>query len=246
MEITMKIETKIAEMLKENTGSHFLDSGGAYGRHHERNQTRDFQSEPRQVIDTDYDSLDVSISTYHWLTEHLYISAESEALQAMYNDFVKNSDECYLADMESFVEHIKAGGPYWSDEPCTFNTYNGECLLDQTLQGVIFEYDGTEYILLQIHGGCDVRGGYTAPYIFELESDCFMLYNDTDIHFTDGTYIRTDDGYHWYNDACNEVVIDIPEEKKDSKDRVLLIIDGETKTIGETCELVKNQLKLNL
>ena len=41
-------ETKavIADMLQENTGRHMLDSGGAYGRNWERNQGRDFDSEP--------------------------------------------------------------------------------------------------------------------------------------------------------------------------------------------------------
>ena len=32
-----KTERKLAEMLKENTGIHMLDSGGAYGRHWQLN-----------------------------------------------------------------------------------------------------------------------------------------------------------------------------------------------------------------
>ena len=41
----------IISMLKENTGAHFLDSGGAYGRNWERNQARDFESEPACRVD---------------------------------------------------------------------------------------------------------------------------------------------------------------------------------------------------
>ena len=48
METTKKI---IYEMLTENTGAHFLDSGGAYGRNHERNAKKtinDFEAEPEE------------------------------------------------------------------------------------------------------------------------------------------------------------------------------------------------------
>ena len=31
-------EKMVFELITENTGQHFLDSGGAYGRHWERNQ----------------------------------------------------------------------------------------------------------------------------------------------------------------------------------------------------------------
>ena len=41
----------IADMLRENTGKHFLDSGGAYGRHWERNQDRDFSAEPYAEVE---------------------------------------------------------------------------------------------------------------------------------------------------------------------------------------------------
>ena len=33
-----ELKKKVIEMLQENTGRHMLDSGGAYGRHWERNQ----------------------------------------------------------------------------------------------------------------------------------------------------------------------------------------------------------------
>jgi hypothetical protein len=57
----------------------------------------------------------------------------------------------------------------------TFNTYNGESDLSQILQGSWIEcYRGGRrsgleiYLLLQIHGGCDVRGGYTNAKLFLL------------------------------------------------------------------------------
>ena len=44
----------VYEMLTENTGSHMGDSGGAYGRHWERNQKRtieDFSNEEEENIE---------------------------------------------------------------------------------------------------------------------------------------------------------------------------------------------------
>ena len=49
----------------------------------------------------------------------------------------------------------------------TYNTYNGEChTLTQVLQGTNLGGPYSEYVFLQVHGGCDVRGGYTAPRVY--------------------------------------------------------------------------------
>ena len=54
----------------------------------------------------------------------------------------------------------------------TFNTCNGDSDLSQVLQGAWLEdADGDSYLLLQIHGGCDVRGGYTDAKLFKVEYD---------------------------------------------------------------------------
>jgi len=42
---------KLAEMLQENTGRSILDSGDYYGRHWQRNQGRDFESEPEGKLE---------------------------------------------------------------------------------------------------------------------------------------------------------------------------------------------------
>ena len=64
-------------------------------------------------------------------------------------------------------EDTLVGGIYGDGEPVTVNTYNEENLLDQTLQFVYFIIDRQDYVVLQVHGGCDVRGGYTDPQVFE-------------------------------------------------------------------------------
>ena len=77
------METKkiIFDMLVENTGAHFLDSGGAYGRHHERNAKKtfdDFNSEPEifYALHTWKDKnnkkryeIERTVSVFHFLSE---------------------------------------------------------------------------------------------------------------------------------------------------------------------------------
>jgi hypothetical protein len=59
------------------------------------------------------------------------------------------------------------------------NSYNGECDLTQTIQFVEFEWGeyGDKYVLLQIHGGCDVRGGYSSPVAYKLRDYVEGLYD---------------------------------------------------------------------
>lgn len=69
-------------------------------------------------------------------------------------------------EIEGDLRFGEFGGIYGEGEPLTVNTYNGENLVDQILQYTLFSNDSGEYVALQIHGGCDVRGGYTKPRVF--------------------------------------------------------------------------------
>lgn len=169
----------LLEMLRENTGRHMLDSGGAYGRAWERNQTRAIEAEePTKLTITGgkYPEIDVTHRTFHWLSERVQFS---QKWQTKFDAFVEAKGEddrtSWLALMGEFFERLLAEGyevraPFSGrnekDPAICDNTYNNECLLDQTLQFYAAEVDDEEVILLQIHGGCDVRGGYTAPKAF--------------------------------------------------------------------------------
>ena len=154
----------IAAMLRENTGRHMLDSGDAYGRNWQNNQSTDFDAEPYATVETPsvyYGSLelDVTVSAFHWLTERLDYAPD---WQAKFDAFAEEHDnEHWLQDMEVFAESV-------ADDFQTVNTYNEDCHISQTLQFTVFEDDdaGDWIVALQVHGGCDVRGGYTAPKLF--------------------------------------------------------------------------------
>jgi hypothetical protein len=168
----------LAAMLTENTGRHMLDSGGAYGRHWERNgglTAEDFAKRPvaTWVWRGEYVVLDV----FHWLSERVEYAEELDAELERFAE--ERPDDGWLAIAEEFAEQR------WPESSrTTVNTYNSEDSLSQTLQYVHVNYDssydGEEYVLLQIHGGCDVRGGYTRPRVFAVTGDEYCMWENND------------------------------------------------------------------
>lgn len=164
----------VAAMLRENTGRHMLDSGGAYGRHWERNQTRDLAASPEASLHFSlgrYKDLDVTLSVYHFMVNRLEFAADWQARFDAFAEQPEQRDESWLAVIHSFVDSLteaghEVGGIDGGGEPLTVNTYNHESLLSQTLQYVYLTVDDVQLAIVQVHGGCDVRGGYTAPKLF--------------------------------------------------------------------------------
>jgi hypothetical protein len=178
---TKSTEQILVDMLTENTGRHFLDSGGAYGRNWERNAGKtveDFMAAPEVEVVTwerngqtvvEYVNLDV----FHFLRQRLDYDAE---LDAAFHEFAMN-DEHREDDWFTCLEAWFAAEGL--DTPGVVNTYNGEDNLSQVIQYYIFEYEDEPKIALMIHGGCDVRGGYTAPRFFN--GDDYTLYDNADL-----------------------------------------------------------------
>lgn len=54
------------------------------------------------------------------------------------------------------------------------NTYNQENDLDQVFQFDLVECWGERYAIIQIHTGCDVRGGYTSPVVTRLYDESYF------------------------------------------------------------------------
>ena len=220
-----KTHETLLGMLRENVGSHFLDSGGTpkyvdgvyvgaeygYGRQYERNQTRNIEDESPTVLkfSTHNGNLDIdfTIRTFHWLLDRCELNEELDSL--FHGDFLKetdpNNDKCWLELMEEFPLWLakkededgnsiygESAGIYNQGEPLTVNTYNEMCLLDQTLQFTYFTNDSGEFIALQIHGGADVRGGYTKPRIFSVGH-----HSDLDIFdYHDASIVCTGNDHH--------------------------------------------------
>ena len=194
-------------MLKEHTGIHLCDSGFDSGRNWQINAKRDFKSEPKATID--WRDLTVSYNLYHWLLDRVIY--DEGLTQLFYTEFKEQVDKddgkCWLELMNEFPEWLgkyeynegdeynegegfgRVTGLYGQGKPIIDNSYNHESVLDQVIQFVYFELDKEGYIALQIHGGADVRGGYTKPKIFNIEAGEFFS-------FADGTIYCTGEGHH--------------------------------------------------
>lgn len=237
-------------MLKECTGASILDSGGTpkfdergnylgsqhgYGRHWERNRCLDFASEPPSTLSFDWNEISVTHHVYHWLLERVaYDAAMQNLFERCRRDNDPDDDIPWLPLVEQFPLWLReqgheVAGLYGSGEPFTHNTYNAESLLSQMLQFTYFELSepgarwGQAHVLLQVHNGCDVRGGYTAPKAFRVDDDaaCILCSADARIYCEpisadapgqlglngervpppEPHHWQTDDGYHWYDES---------------------------------------------
>jgi hypothetical protein len=207
-------ETKdvLIAMLKENTGEHFLDSGGAYGRSWQQNQAVDFDAVAPSRVEFDLCNgwISVTKDIYHYMLDNLSITEKS---QEIYEEFLKFAEDHpntkwyelydifpeYLNEIEYIAKGWECGGG------C--NSYNHESSVSQVYQFRVLsnEDEDIHIIVLEIHGGCDVRGGYTDPKFFECNNDEgeYFGYNDNDYSIVIGKNdYYTDDGSHWYCDGC--------------------------------------------
>ena len=172
----MTIQERIKGLLTTSTGKAMLDSGDAYGRHWERNQGVDFEAKPKYEVSCYYNEKDnttevsVEIDLYHYLIENLSIAGVFDCLNDLPGD-----------DREELFEEI-----FEYEDKVMTNTYNYECNLSQVLQFVEIIYKDNAFILLQVHQGCDVRGGYTRAMIFAVDDIGFGFPNTSMTHLTTG------------------------------------------------------------
>jgi len=210
----MKANKLVFELLTQNTGRHFLDSGGAYGRHWERNQGKsfdDFKAEPSATLEVyrwERDgkvSFDFSptVSLFHHLSDCLELDSICEEFNSLpVADWDSGDFYGVSADGE---EWLKASG--FEEEGNSFNSYNWGANFSQTIQGHFLDLDGEKYALLQIHGGCDVRGGYTDARLFKIKSgENYSLFSE-DCSFSAGDVSLT-----WCSEWINEEGGSVTEE----------------------------------
>jgi hypothetical protein len=202
------VESLIYEMMTENTGSHMLDSGGAYGRNHERNAKKtieDFRAEPSARLEVYYNpnfKEDITggyefmptVNIFHKLTDGCL------TLDELCHEF--NAMEVKDWDSEDFYG-VSSEGEKWlqdkgfittDDLGDTFNTYNYDNVFSQILQGRFIQHEPSDetYLVLQIHGGCDARGGYTDGKLFRVNKQ----YQEH--------YIVLDDGCNFWIDVPSD------------------------------------------
>lgn len=156
-------------MFVEPTAHHLCDSGGIYGRQYQKNQGKDLNAEPQAVLNR----WGVTVNVYRCLKSLL-----SE------DRLCKEFNALPCEDWDSDFYGCSADQQTWlRDQDFTplgeaQNTYNWETNFSQIVQYQKFDRDGETYVLLQVHGGCDARSGYTDAKLFYLDSwdaDYFLL-----------------------------------------------------------------------
>ena len=104
------------------------------------------------------------------------------------------------------------GGSEYSEEPLCEYTYNTENNLSQDLQYVLFSTSTNEYVLLQSHNGCDARGGFSKPRVFECADAApfladartgYLVREGADEDDFETQWYTDDGGYHWYGARDN-------------------------------------------
>ena len=186
------IEQIIDALLKEKIGHHLLDSGGAYGYIYERNRTEGYPTGLTKVdFYTDKEneerSIDITIPIYDFLKYNLIKDTETIELEKkLFRTFELNGFEPYeIYEVSHFLKKDKYHRIFGIKETGITsleytNTYNYEEYLSQTMLYVCFRIEDEDYVLLEIHNGCDVRSGYTYPQLFKLKDIQYFIMGQFD------------------------------------------------------------------
>lgn len=167
----MRVKDLVYSMLTENTGVHFLDSGGTDGRAWQRNSKKsidDFENESEEHYAFDRRNGDIyrTVSVYHYLC-----GLELDDICEKFNELNTNPSN-WDADQDNIYGVSEEAWSYLTKNhdvvvKYVTNTYNYDCDLSQTLQYSYIEIDGESYYVMQVHNGADARGGYTDAKLFK-------------------------------------------------------------------------------
>ena len=192
-------QSVLHDMFTENTGMSMMDSGGDGNRHWQRNQeVVDFREREPFTYSFDGNYLEITKDLF-W---HLSDALEYDPLGTTKFERWVKGDEDRLNDLSGVEEYVTGydNKHKFSQEVDSGNSYNDENLLNQVFQYVL----DRPQVYIAIHGGCDVRGGYTDYKAFEYEED--YLFDSCRATLTcqceqGVNYVYTDDcGTHWYED----------------------------------------------
>ena len=211
-------EDILKEMLTENTGAHMLDSGGAYGRNWSKNKGRDFDKEPATVLSFEFGGIEITHNIYHWLRERLEYDAYTDALLHKHAEREENKDKDWSEILEEFLKDLCADKDidYSAHMVQGCNTCNGEDLLSQVMQYWYIEEFDDPLVFLRIHGGCDIRGGYTAPRVFTCSEEYAIMDNARASLWCTENHEHswyTDDAYTFYSYEHGTGLLDLSEYK---------------------------------
>jgi hypothetical protein len=184
--------------ITENTGTHILDSGGALGRHWQRNKglTLDTAYSWTHRLEVDSYGFTVTINVLHYLESNFTIDRKATSRFHRWANTGKMAREDWWTCLQAWVEHI--GGEYGNGD----NTYNHDNWLSQeVLMRGFTDRGGDAWWAIQTHNGADVRGGYSKPFLCrqdECEWEVWMV--DGWMGCENGHLLYADGACHWICD----------------------------------------------
>lgn len=137
------------------------------------------------TLDLRWGYVEVTLDVWHWLVERVEYDPDLDDAWLRYCEHPDRGDWSWRQCVEGWLDLIGID----DHERHGVNTYNGEDWLSQVLQWDAFtphdEHDvtigtdpetgdtvellvGETYVLLQVHGGADVRGGYSRPVLMRV------------------------------------------------------------------------------
>ena len=165
--------TNFFELCRQRTGKSILDSGDYYGRHYENPPI----PEDTPMIREWHKGCPATIETAVYLTEMYEIDWRYQ------KDF-ETWDEKHGQDLDWFTSAMKFMKQAGYESCARDNAYNYEndlsqvfvwdvwCKPDQSQRDWIYDTDAV--IVIHVHTGCDVRGGYTSPVFCRAKGECTL------------------------------------------------------------------------
>jgi hypothetical protein len=194
-------QQSILDQLCENTGTHFLDSGGSSGRAWQRNAGHNLFAAPDAVFNDQWSGdgyLDVTISTAHYLDARIDVTRVSRALTRTFRNWVNKDWENGRRYGDHDQRYSNGGGTMyeWIEDDDRIEThpefggggytYNDENRLSQDFMWNMFAYNDIEYVAISTHNGADARGGFSDWVVYEMDGgwDCFFDWGNASLGMT--------------------------------------------------------------
>lgn len=160
------------ELVRQNTGMHMCDSGGANGRHWQRPAIKkDSWLSFYEYNDGKFD-VNATVNLVSFLNAHLTI--DKKLTMKLRKAIDESNESIYYSGAAEIVAELTGLKVINSD-----NSYNHENDLSQNFQFSILSTDNDWYynneslVVLETHNGADIRGGYSDYVVCRFNGEAY-------------------------------------------------------------------------
>lgn len=235
-------ERKLAKMFIEGVPRSLVDSGMVYGYNYDYNRENPVWEQPESrvefsVLGDGRLDIDLRLNTFRLLANQLEYDKEANRKFQKWVKKLDSEDEYWRDHLDEFPAVSRSD--FTPERWIIDNTCNGYTLLDQQF---VFSYcPNSSYVIIELHGGCDIRWGYTAPVFFRVD-----FCNDFN-PCSRGTICCTDCDAYWDYDCymsldyCNDDIPgimdlkDYPCEKGEEGKKGIVVVNEKHEAFCPIC-----------